>query len=1054
VTSDSPELPPTDSVSLAAWFAEAVRAEIAVLERKRQGQTYELLAGRLLGTISRTEGVFRFTMADPSRIPDESAGLLKTGANEYPASVDEQHDNVIVLRLQGESLPANIPRALLTIDDTDLLRRLAEALQEIVERRAAVHPLAVTVFHPAQAAIGLANVTELALKASSGKIEPEQEQAIQQALGSSLTFIWGPPGTGKTHVIAHLAEQLLEAGERVLVTSHTHAAVNEALVQTLRLANESETLRTAEQDGAILRIGRTEDKRVPDSVRLETIVEAEAADIQAEIAQLEEEARPLAERSAACTADMEKWDRLDKLRGDVQAVRSAVAQAEAHLASAKAALSSAREVIRNYCSEVERAQHAWLWRAARTAKALRRLQEAEAELGDVQGTHDRAFGERQHARDLAARTEAALAQQEIVCRALRPCARLQEELSALAASLDPLHDRIRELEDTMSQLEHDVIERARVIFCTLTKLYTGSQLKDQWFHAVIADEISMALPPLLFLAAGRAATRVVLVGDFLQLPPIIRSDLPISNARLRTDAFHLSGLVDDNGPTKNATRVMPHLTKQRRMVTPIADVARHLVYNQAGLTLTEHKSVFTREPPDWLDFLPEDPLLILDTADLHCWTGKQPGTLSRFNFYSARLAVELAAMAAANASPPSDEKRKPIGIVTPYAAQRRLIASLVTDMHLEPWVLPGTVHTFQGGEADLVIFDCVLDEPYWSARLSTPDDRREVLRDLNVAVTRAKHKFVFIGSSEWLNLHASPRSALGELWEYLKRNAPLESATDVVELGFRQRVSADTLDPHGWRLPYEDDEPIHEILDENNFFERFALDVSFASQSIFALAAYFGDYRWPKVQPLIVAALERGVDVTLVTPPPEDSPNPQYVNAVIDNLRSLGAVVVASTGMHGKDIVIDERVVYTGSMNWSSHRGRQEQMHRADNPRLARMTLDFMQAKYIRLSSVYEDGTPRTCPAGHPTHVVNQAAPLGPWDRRQALKIACAHHKTTGCKYLRDIDERPPFKRIPRCPQDGRTKYRRVRRGRSEVWQCPKHPKECDTFKVLPGDPE
>lgn len=57
------------------------------------------------------------------------------------------------------------------------------------------------------------------------------------------------------------------------------------------------------------------------------------------------------------------------------------------------------------------------------------------------------------------------------------------------------------------------------------------------------------------------------------------------------------------------------------------------------------------------------------------------------------------------------------------------------------------------------------------------------------------------------------------------------------------------------------------------------------------------------------------------------------------------------------------------------------------------------------------------------------------------------------CNYLRNVDERPPFREAPRCQVDGRTKYRRVRRGRRQLWECPKHPRECTTEKVVPGDP-
>ena len=69
------------------------------------------------------------------------------------------------------------------------------------------------------------------------------------------------------------------------------------------------------------------------------------------------------------------------------------------------------------------------------------------------------------------------------------------------------------------------------------------------------------------------------------------------------------------------------------------------------------------------------------------------------------------------------------------------------------------------------------------------------------------------------------------------------------------------------------------------------------------------------------------------------------------------------------------------------------------------------------------------------------------------MKVGCASYHKTGCKYLRNVNERAPFKELPRCQVDHMTKYRRVRRGRrGEVWQCPKHPKDCETMKAVPGD--
>jgi hypothetical protein len=77
---------------------------------------------------------------------------------------------------------------------------------------------------------------------------------------------------------------------------------------------------------------------------------------------------------------------------------------------------------------------------------------------------------------------------------------------------------------------------------------------------------------------------------------------------------------------------------------------------------------------------------------------------------------------------PDAKLSAPIGIVTPYSAQAKLTANLVKQLELNEWMMSGTVHTFQGNEVDLIIFDSVLDEPYWSARLCNPRDREDVIR--------------------------------------------------------------------------------------------------------------------------------------------------------------------------------------------------------------------------------------------------------------------------------------------------------------------------------------
>ena len=948
-------------------------------------------------------------------------------------------------------------------------------------------------FHPSNAIVNKDSTVDL----SASPLSDEQRQVLRQALGSTVTYVWGPPGTGKTHLIAHLIAALLSSKQRVLLTSHTHVAVDQALYETVKYENthaqyassdgpvefmrhtscpncgfswnehpqsgecplHSELNQTRSRskgplandpliaEGKILRLGRTQDPKVGTDFRFEDVVARRSGQISGDLAKAQHELQHLTADRDSLTDQLREWDQLDALKRQLEQTDVSAREARGRLSRAESELKARQQSVSRCEIDLGSLQAAWFFREVRERNTRRRLERCETDFEKARQEYALAFDAVQQAEQTYEHASRAVQLQEGCCAGLRQRTEITARLSTLNPRIADVETSIQKLELDIASLAKAVLSDAVAVFCTLTKNYIGRELDAESFDAVIVDEISMALPPLVLLAAARATSRLILVGDFHQLPPIVRSDSEISSVRLRQDIFHLAGVVAGNSRITSESPVLARLSTQRRMVPEIADVARHLVYSSH---LKDHDAVFDRECPGWLSFLPDSPLVVVDTADLHCWSGKQPGSLSRFNFYSAQLATELASMAAADCPKPAEGEPPEIGIVTPYAAQRRLLNRHLMAMQLESWVAAGTVHTFQGKEAKFIIFDSVLDEPYYSARLCDPRNLGEILRELNVAVTRSKFKFAFIGSSEWLNKHASPASALGKLWMYLQNNAEFVPAADLVESGFGQRVlerdSSET-----WQLPLSrDNDRVHQVLDENTFFEYFLCDLRTCSQNIFGLVPYFGEYRWPRIEPSLSAALERSVEVTLVTPPLAEAANRAYVEAAIRHLRELGAVVICASGLHGKDIIIDERICYTGSLNWASHRGRLEIMHRTVNEQLAALMLKYLQARFIREAAVFEDGTARLCPFCHKaTQVVNQRRQHGPWDF-QAMKVGCSNPECQ--QYLRSIDERPPFRVTPTCAQDGQTKLRRVRRGRGEAWECPKHPR-AEREKVVPGDP-
>lgn len=186
-------------------------------------------------------GLLRATLADTdSRFREGDMLVLHTGDPLWPLgrgwTIESEGDGYWLLGTMGPSQPDDILAAwgsgpaYADPDGLDLTRFYREALEDVA---------------------GTANGRELILPLLAGRIEPAFDAAVydranaaaaaegfnaQQAhaVGTAcaaehVACIQGPPGTGKTRVLALIADLLVQEGARVLVTSHTHMAINNAL---------------------------------------------------------------------------------------------------------------------------------------------------------------------------------------------------------------------------------------------------------------------------------------------------------------------------------------------------------------------------------------------------------------------------------------------------------------------------------------------------------------------------------------------------------------------------------------------------------------------------------------------------------------------------------------------------------------------------------------------------------------------------------------------------------------------------------------------------------
>jgi superfamily I DNA and/or RNA helicase len=120
-----------------------------------------------------------------------------------------------------------------------------------------------------------------------------------------------------------------------------------------------------------------------------------------------------------------------------------------------------------------------------------------------------------------------------------------------------------------------------------------------------------------------------------------------------------------------------------------------------------------------------------------------------------------------------------IGVITPYKGQASLLRALVHERNYPTAFVQnikiGTVHTFQGSEGDVIIFDVVdttIKEDGGSVSVGKIYSGQEGEQLVNVAVSRARHKLIVVGDTQHFqfatgnSLEAKTLNILNKLGNY------------------------------------------------------------------------------------------------------------------------------------------------------------------------------------------------------------------------------------------------------------------------------------------------
>lgn len=758
------------------------------------------------------------------------------------------------------------------------------------------------------------------------RLNPRQRQAITQALASEVLFLWGPPGTGKTDVVAHIVEGSYRQGLNVLFLAPTKVAVDQALERICDLLAREERF----GEGLVQRAGEIE---LP-SLRSRYGEQLDPARIAA---RLMHDIDAVLSTATACVKEARAAVALHDTVADLEA---AITDATTAHAQAVTAETNANGVIlqaeakaaplRLKISKVGQPTGIF---ADRKAAKLRELQVALADETGKWSTAKQALGSAQRTKreavGILTNSRAELPAARAAAAGIPPRDDLVLAITAYQQEIDTLSERRRRIQD-------DVRSQCRVLGATVAKAVQSRKLLDR-IDVVVIDEAGMVNLPSAWLAAGLAGKRLVVAGDFRQLPAVIKGEgdrkasaAERSHSRewAARDAFHAAGLVGPSGAVRQDPRLVA-LDTQYRMRKAICAVVNEVAYPDSPLKTG-------RDDRSRLPFAPliDAPVILVDTS------GKCIRSTSRDSHKSnvvheaviheltRGLQYEKVLPGRKWQEVPEGERATDrLGVIAPYRNQvKALKGSLAYRFGEDYDGLVDTVHRFQGSQRPIMVVDTVAGagkDPgffYSGAGLSS-----STCRLLNVALSRAQDHLVVVADVGFLHNHLAPHSEAKAMLNHLEEHAQLISADQLIPV----RAAAD--------LGHLSDEELARpaFFDQSEVPNAVKWDLARSVSSIELYSPFMDPTPVRQWAGLLGARAAEGVRVTVYTRFPEEQREAAAEAGHRQRVEELGAAgchVEFRERMHEKVLILDGTVLWHGSKNLLANVGPTDLMMRYTDP--------------------------------------------------------------------------------------------------------------------------
>ena len=223
-----------------AAFKRGIEGELAAVRESAQASEIALTAGEELGGL-------RYRFAVGGALEPGTTAMLRSPRGEQRVTVERVEEGHATL-LATQALDTATGPIALVVAPWFLYDRMIGALDDLhVDRHGIALALRLFGKQPHTR-------TPTELRCEHGELDASQRAAVQLCSDSDLAFIWGPPGTGKTMTLAHVVEELLAQGQRILLASTTNAAIDQILAKLAGRPWFAEMV----QSGSLVRLGRSD----------------------------------------------------------------------------------------------------------------------------------------------------------------------------------------------------------------------------------------------------------------------------------------------------------------------------------------------------------------------------------------------------------------------------------------------------------------------------------------------------------------------------------------------------------------------------------------------------------------------------------------------------------------------------------------------------------------------------------------------------------------------------------------------------------------------------